>query len=87
MSVMIKGVRITQISATRKDGVNKFNGTYELVSNTDFVLATQNFGEDAYQALKYSLSAKASAALNTLMSIVKEDINAMIGVPPESPTP
>ena len=79
MAVTIQGVRITNIHISRNDkGEEEVQGTYELVSNNDKVLAKQDF--NSYNSIKIDLSLETKQALQSFLTGVKRDTLIVLGL-------
>lgn len=80
MSIGIRGIRIEQIVLSRdpSSGGLELTGQYSLLSTADKVLAKQSL--NGYEGLPYVMSPDTEKALNTLDSLVKSDINKLLGL-------
>ena len=79
MSITIARIRVSSINITKdSDGKEKVTGYYELISNTDKVLAKQSF--NGYSDIEVALSRETVSALVELQEGLKTDIQVVLGL-------
>jgi hypothetical protein len=80
MSVLIKGIGIAQLVISKDEATRlpKVSGSYQLISNTDVVLATQPFND--YSGLKVSWSADTQKSAQDLLQKITSDLELLLGM-------
>ncbi len=79
--ITIKGIRIAGFDIKRDEaGRPKVSGSYELMSNTDMVLAKQSFGAESYQNMVYQPSPATAQKIQDIMAAITADLNANLGM-------
>lgn len=78
--VQIKGIQITTVSIAKPndDGNRAVSGTYHLVSNTDKVLASQDF--NTYNGKPLGLSPTSCALRDKLLASIQNDVEIELGL-------
>ena len=81
--ITIKGIKIKDVSITKdNDGITKVSGNYELLSNTDKVLAKQEFG--GYNSVKLEQSPDTAKLVMEAMLAIKNDLEIQLGLKEEN---
>ncbi len=80
MAISLQGIRIKDVSVSHdKDtGGHKITGSYELVSSTGRVLATQAF--NGYNDIKITPSGETAHALTKLVEGLTRDLTLTLGL-------
>lgn len=81
MAISIQGINLKDISISRdkETGVLKAKGSYELVSSTGVILATQSFG-GSYDSLAVDYSAESKKLINEFVQSLKKDLETTLGL-------
>lgn len=81
--ITIKGIKMKSINIDKdNDGQLKLTGNYDLLSNTDKVLAKQEFG--TYNSVKLEQSPDTAKLIHEVMKAVKEDLEKQLGLTEEN---
>jgi len=77
--ITIQGIKLKGINIEKdSEGNVKVSGSYDLLSNTDKVLAKQDFG--GYQGIKLEQSPETAKNLHQLMIDIKADLEKQLGL-------
>ena len=77
--IMVKGIRIDNITIARKEGVATFTAGFSLLTPNGTVLATQLVNE--YPAhVKLEVSAALAKAIRAMSDVLKDEIETVIGL-------
>lgn len=77
--ITIKGIRLKSVNIDKdSEGNTKVSGNYELLSNTDKVLAKQEFG--GYQGIKLEQSPELASGLVKLMLDIRGSLETQLGL-------
>ena len=84
MAITIRCTRLKVLTVNRNDkGSHDIQGTYELISTTDKVLASQGF--NGYNDLKIELSYETRIALEKFLANLSRDIGNATGTNDDPP--
>lgn len=79
MAISVQGIRLKSLKVDFNDkGIPNVAGTYELVSSTNVVLATQNF--NGYNDMQLNLPHTSMAELRSTLDTIRGDINKILGL-------
>lgn len=80
MPVLIKGIQINSLSLSKdpESGLVKVQGSYQLMSQQDVVLATQSF--NGYNDLKLTPSPDLQQRINQVVEGIKNDLEKILGI-------
>jgi hypothetical protein len=77
--ITIQGIKLKSVSIDKdSEGNVKVTGSYELLSNTDKILAKQEFG--GYQGIKLEQSPETAKNLHQVMLDIKTDLEKQLGL-------
>lgn len=81
--ITIKGIKLKDINITKdNDGNLKLSGNYDLLSNTDKVLAKQEFG--GYNNLKLEQTPETAKKIHEVMLEIKSNLEVQLGLVEEN---
>lgn len=79
MPITIQGIRLTHLAVeTTKEGKDKFNAHYELISSSGKVLAKQSVG--GYNGMELNTSPATLAALDAFVQSYTKDLHQLLGL-------
>jgi len=80
MAILLKGVKLATLSIGRdkENGALTLQGTYQLISNKDVVVATQTF--NGYSDLKLEVTREVRESMDNLVSNIKKDLELLLGL-------